>query len=188
MSRSALPAPAQLRAVLDYDPATGALRWKHKDASMFAVRANQSAEQSAKAWNGRYAGKPAFTATHCNGYLIGTTHGLRIFAHRVAWAIHYGEWPPQMVDHINGDRKDNRITNLRSVNSAENHRNVGRRSDNRSGIVGVRQEQSGRWAAEIRVNGRSRRLGTFETREEAAAARLAAAAAHNFHPNHGAAR
>ena len=72
------------------------------------------------------------------------------------------------VDHINGNGLDNRLSNLRLVNRAENQRNSKRRKDNTSGFKGVSHHgKSGRWQARIRVDGKQKSLGLFSTKEEA---------------------
>ena len=87
----------------------------------------------------------------------------------------YGFWPPQDVDHINGDRADNRISNLRLATRSENLRNKRKFPTNTSGYVGVYcYWQRGNWNARISVNGRNINLGYFATKEDAAQARAEA--------------
>src|SRR3546814_6128350 len=62
-----------------------------------------------KSFNNKHAGKPALVAPSRAGHLCGHVKGIPLLAHRVAWAIHYGEWPNGQIDHINGDPSDNRI-------------------------------------------------------------------------------
>lgn len=91
--------------------------------------------------------------------------------HRVAWFLHYGEWPKGYVDHINGDKSDNRISNLREATASENLCNRGRQRNNTSGHKGVSwHRQNRKWKATISVSGRNRYLGSFDTKEEAAQA------------------
>src|SRR3546814_1788886 len=77
-----------------------------------------------KSFNNKHAGKPALVAPSRAGHLCGHVKGIPLLAHRVAWAIHYGEWPNGQIDHINGDPSDNRIANLRDVSALENARNA----------------------------------------------------------------
>lgn len=81
----------------------------------------------------------------------------------------------KQIDHINGDKLDNRRENLRLATNAENQRNTKRRSDNTSGYKGVWQITNGRWRARLAVDGRDIHLGYFDTAEEAAAVRDVAA-------------
>lgn len=96
-------------------------------------------------------------------------------AHRLAWLHYYGTWPKAQIDHINRDRSDNRIVNLRDVSHQQNQQNASKRSDNKSGHPGIYWHKvSGRWAASIAHSKRQRHLGLFESLEEAVAARKAA--------------
>lgn len=111
------------------------------------------------------------------------THGYRVVrvggnehrAHRLAWYMSHGEWPPADIDHINGDRADNRLSNLRLATRQQNLRNARISSRSSSGAKGV--HPSGRyWAVALRVDGKKRHVGTFETKELAAEAYQLAAA------------
>lgn len=147
-----------LREILSYDAETGQLLWLPR---------------STPSWfNSRIAGKPALTSLNSSGYRQGLVFKKNALAHRVAWAIYYGEWPDGLIDHINGDRADNRIANLRVVTPAENVRNSAMPSTNRSGVVGVcYYKQTRRWMAYVG----KRRLGYFKRFEDAVAAREDAA-------------
>lgn len=169
-----LPSIDELRKLLTYDPDTGDLTWL--------------ARRDVKAsWNTRYAGRPALACVHEDGYRKGRIHRKLVRAHRVAWALHHGRWPNLDLDHINGDRSDNRISNLREVTRSENQRNMRLPSDNRSGVIGVYwNTQRQRWVAEIRdTRGKKQHLGAFADLDAAAAARRAAEQAAGYHENHG---
>ena len=163
-----------LQKLFDYDRETGEFVWKKRDASMF-IDSKISAETKAKRFNTRYAGESA-TINHSNGYKnVSVMEQKFIRAHRVAWAICYGAWPTDDVDHINGDRKDNRIVNLRLSTRSENLRNRKKFPRNKSGYVGVSfYKQRENWNARIGINGRYINLGYFNTKEEAAEARAEA--------------
>lgn len=176
------PTPETLRRLLDYSPETGKLHWKRRTPDLFADLLH-GADRKCIAWNARMAGREAFTALG-HGYRKGSIFNRRYAAHRVAWAIHYGRWPTGQIDHINGDRTDNRIKNLREVDNLTNGRNQRLPINNKSGVCGVLFDR-GAWVARIKVNGRSRHLGRFETIEQAAAARQEAECELGFHPNHG---
>lgn len=92
----------------------------------------------------------------------------RMLAHRVAWALHYGEWPAGELDHINFDRKDNRIANLRIASVADNQRNRAVQSNSTTGIKGVTGQKSGTYIAKISLNKRQIHLGSFKDSDEAA--------------------
>lgn len=169
-----LPPPAQLPALLLYDPETGDLVWRKRPIEMFANA------RSCGTWNGRYAGKLAFRRLDRKGYWVGTICWRSIQAHRVIWALVYGEWP-KCIDHINGVRSDNRLCNLRSVSYAENSKNRLLNKNSTTGVAGVKAAPKGRWAAHIRVNRRFHYLGAFDTIAEAAEARRAAEVKFGFY-------
>ena len=180
MTAKDLPTPATLRKLLSYDPNTGLLTWKRRSPEMF------KAENRSNAWNARHAGKEAFTATMAQGYKIGSVLGSVYYAHRVAYAVHYGKWPAQHIDHISGDAADNRITNLRDVSQSMNCRNTAMQSSNTSGVCGVSWHKgSGKWQAHVKLYGKQKYLGTFDNIDDAAAARKAAEAGHGFTERHG---
>ena len=90
---------------------------------------------------------------------------------RIAWFLHYGRLPINVVDHINGDPSDNRITNLRDIPQKLNMRNQNKRVDNTSGYKGVCfRKNVGKWDAQIVVDGKSKHLGRFLSAEEASEA------------------
>jgi hypothetical protein len=91
-------------------------------------------------------------------------------AHRLAWLIMTGEWPSSQIDHINGDKSDNRWRNLREATNSQNNANQGLRRSNRTGFKGVSFARNGKPYAQIRANGQTRYLGSFDTAEEASAA------------------
>lgn len=159
--------PDELRAILLYDAETGLLIWQER-------------QNSTCGWNRKYAGKTALNCINNEGYKTGTLNGRPAKAHRVAWAIFYGTWPVGQIDHVNGDRADNRIVNLRCVNPRQNSMNQKVRSDSVSGITGV-SRSGNKWMARI---GQSY-LGSFENVEAAIHARKMAEQKLGFHPNHG---
>ena len=184
MAVKPLPDQALLRQLLDYDPATGSLTWRVRSVEMFSDGA-LSRKSAAAIWNGKFAGKLAFTASHGSGYLHGRVGAEHYLAHRIIWKLSHG-LDPEIVDHINGKKADNRLVNLRSVSATLNARNMPRLRNNTSGHTGVhRCRATGRWRAELIVGDKHIRLGRFETLEAAAAARREAAIAHGFHENHG---
>jgi hypothetical protein len=95
-----------------------------------------------------------------------------IKAHRLIWAIYHGEWPVGAIDHINGNGLDNRIDNLRDVTTAINARNRARKTNSRTGFLGV-SEVGDKFLASGRAGGKTRHLGLFTTLDDALAARMA---------------
>jgi len=106
-------------------------------------------------------------------------------SHRLAWLYVHGEWPNGSIDHINGVRDDNRLSNLRVVDDIGNSRNKAIQRDNSSGITGVSFDvHGGRWVAYIH-DGKQIKLKTTKDFFEACCARKSAELAFGYHPNHG---
>jgi hypothetical protein len=159
----------EMRSQIEYQPKTGKLFWKNTTQNDIWGR----------------SGKEAFTDVH-RGYKSGSFKGKTFLAHRVAFAVYYGFWPNEEIDHINGTRDDNRIENLREVTRQENAKNRRRTSRNESGIVGVGwYPYTKKWRAHIKENGRQLSLGHFPCIGMAIAARRKAEKRLGFHPNHG---
>lgn len=170
MAKNPLPTPEQLRQLLRYEPETGKLFWKERTSEWFESSWNRTAEANCRAWNTANAGREAFT-TASRGYRQGSVLGISVRAHRVAWAIHHGSWPKN-IDHINGDRGDNRASNLRDVETRENNKNLKIPRNNTSGHMGVYWHSRAKiWSARVQVNGESIHLGCFDSREAAVSAR-----------------
>ena len=176
------PSPELLRKLMRYEPDTGKLFWIERTQENFP-----SAKPGAlRMWNLRMAGRPALNYSGHRGYLVGSFKPHTLTAHRVAWAIHYGEHPVGQVDHINGNRQDNRISNLRDVTNAENARNIALSKLNTSGVPGVYlHKQTNKWCAQIAAFGRTVSIGLFEEFGDAVIARKAAERVLSYHPNHG---
>lgn len=174
MADQILPSPEILRELLNYEPSTGKLYWKPRPVDMFRR------EMDFKTWNTRFANKEAFTAKRKDGYLKGTLLGSVYYAHRVAWAVHYGEWPEDLIDHINMNTSDNRIDNLRASSHSENMRNTRRLSSNTSGVKGVSWcKKHSCWVANIKLDQSQIHVGYFEELSDAISARRMAAEKHH---------
>lgn len=173
MAPKPLPNIERLRQLLRYDEKAGILYWREISPSVAMPNNRFTPESMAKFWNSRLAGKPAGhsdTKSRMGGLKIRLDRKT-YHAGRIIWALYYGEEPNGLVDHINGDRHDNRICNLRCVSSSQNARNrvcgvlssTGRRGVYRTG---------NRYRAAAKLKGSFVELGTFETADEAYAARL----------------
>jgi HNH endonuclease len=161
---------AKLIDALEYNENTGEFIWRKKIASKVVV--------------GKRAGnnKPI-----PNGYLTMRVFGKNYYQHRMAWFYVHGRWPKHEIDHINQDKTDNRISNLREVTRLENCRNSPLRPNNTSGYCGVVWDKSRQvWVARIIEGGREKFLGYFNNKEDAAEARKQAEQRLGFHENHGA--
>jgi hypothetical protein len=138
----------QLKAILRYDPETGVFTWAQ--------------DMGARAKSGAVAG-----ARDGCGYTGVKLFGRSYLAHRLAWLYVHGEWPKERIDHINGVRHDNRISNLRDVSPSVNSQNQKRaRIDNSTGYLGVSRHPKG-FSAIIGIDGKIKRLGVYAEPEKA---------------------
>ena len=145
--------PERLRSLLDYCPNSGLLTFRVSKGRKPA---------------GSVAGTKNFY-----GYIAVMLDGRLYRAHRLIWLHVHGEWPDQ-IDHINGVRDDNRLSNLRSVPLKVNNQNYRKpRIDSASGIQGITARGS-KWQAQLTVDGKNHWLGNFPTREMAHQAYLEA--------------
>jgi hypothetical protein len=166
MAAKPLPPIDFLRKLLRYEPETGKLFWLERRATSVA--------------EGDEAG------SFHNGYLRISINRKDYRAHRLAWAIYYGSEPSGEIDHINGNRSDNRIVNLRVVSRFENSQNHKLSRTNKTGVVGVSfDKRTNRYKAKIVFRGKSYDLGRFANFEDAVAIRKNAERKFGFHPNHG---
>jgi len=167
-----------------YDPSSGYVIWMERGPNTFSCAENERTRVSSR-WNKLRSGKRA-GHMNSNGYVVMCIEGKTIQGHRIAWALHYGEWPSDEIDHINGNKSDNRISNLRVVSPRENSQNRKRPKTNSSGSIGVHyHKRSMSWHARIMVDGKRHHLGSFNTSGEASEAYDRAAKKFNFHENHG---
>lgn len=160
-----------LRGLLHYDPESGVFTWLRRPERTKYDRA----------WNTRYAGRQAGTSSWRGGkqYRAIVIFNRRPYlSHRLAFLYMTGGWPSNDIDHRNGDSLNNRWGNLREATAAENNRNRKPRRHS-TDLKGVSRYRDGRFMAQIRVAGRPRFLGYFNTPEEAHASY--AAAAHEHH-------
>lgn len=148
-ARSALTAQ-RVKELLSYDPETGKLKW---------VSTGKGRRLD------RVAGSP-----DRHGYLQTRIDGQIYFNHRLIWLHVYGEWPRNVIDHINGNPSDNRIENLRDVSRKVNQENQRKAasSNKTTGLLGASlHKATGKFVASIQVDGDKRYLGLHETPEQA---------------------
>lgn len=176
-----------LKLIVKYNPETGVFNWLHRSAkthSLFMrINSAHSLEHSTNLWNSRNATKIIGSKSH--GYMEVRIAEKLYKLHSLAWLYMHGEYPEQ-IDHINGIRSDNRISNLRPCKQDKNCKNSARRSDNTSGFTGVYFFKSlNKWAAKIVSEGRQIHVGCFDTPAQANAARIERLKEFGFHENHG---
>jgi hypothetical protein len=177
-----------LNDLLRYEPETGKLFWKRRPITMFAFDSERhsgkriySAQRACNIWNTRYADKEALTTLNNWGCLHGSIHKQSMLAHRVIWELVTGKPPREEIDHINGNKIDNRLVNLREATPSLNSSNRGIAINNKSGEIGIFWNAiRERWRAQITQNGKQQFLGEFKTKEEAIRARKAAEIALKF--------
>ncbi len=161
--------PEQLRSLLIYDRQTGTLLWRERPASLFAHTDRRSSTQNAAWWNGRFAGQRACKPDAHKGYLRVGIFKQEYPAHRVIWAMETGAWPVATIDHVDGNKANNRLENLREATSSENNRNRANFGKSRFRGVSWRSRQS-TWIAAIKTDGKTTFLGSFANEEDAARA------------------
>lgn len=137
-----------LASLFAYDPETGALSYRSPPSNFL---------------------QPGAKAGSVNrlGWCVVMVQRKALKVHRVAWALHCGIWPTQPIDHINGNRADNRIANLRLATPKLNAQNKRRATKaNKCGVLGACMEGK-TFRARIKVDGRNLTIGRFNTAEEA---------------------
>lgn len=145
-----------LKSILDYNSVTGVFTWRQRPIDHF------NSNHGHAVWNSRYPGTIAGTVT-VFGYWQIRINGKSYRAHRLAWFYIHGEWPKDQIDHIDGNKLNNRIDNLRKANNSENNRNVGLKKSNKSGYKGVSwNNREEKWQVFIKLKGKNKNLGYFK--------------------------
>ena len=145
-----LPTVEQLERFIKYDPETGIF-------TRVAFKQNRMKN---------LINKPTGSKSS-NGYINIVVNNVRYSAHKLAWYMYYGHYPNFYLDHCDGDKSNNAISNIRPSTPSENQKNRGKNRNNSSGSNGVSRQPSGRWRVRVRVNGKLLSLGTYNTYSEA---------------------
>ena len=142
--------------LLSYSPTTGSLSWKISRSS----RSKKDGE--------------AGTVSSSGYKIIGVSINKKQYllkAHRIAWFIYHKEMPPSIIDHINGDKLNNEISNIRSCTQQQNQMNRPKLQNNTSGYKGVSwASDRKKWRAHIRYNNKLIHIGQFDCPKEASKA------------------
>lgn len=156
-----------LKSILDYDQDTGIFKWKTTRGSI-------------------KCGSIAGSDKNNTGYNHIQIDKKMYKAHRLAWLYVYGSFPDDQIDHIDGNRINNAILNLRNVDYKENFKNKRIYKSNISGCSGVCFDKlKNKWAAIIKIDGKQKHLGYFVSLDEAIKVRTDASALYGYHENHG---
>lgn len=170
----------RLRESVTYRPEAGTFEWLNRPEGHFKDR------HAAAKWNSKYAGKQAFTSKCPRGYYRGMLDQKMLYAHRAALALTMGAWPAGEVDHIDRNKSNNTLANLRVVTHTENRLNtadcqakalrlkLNPKPKPKSKITGVRRASRGTWSVRIKRRGVERHIGTFSCFGAAVAARVGA--------------
>lgn len=149
----------RLLELLSYDPETGIFVWLKTNTNIVP------------------AGTTASIGLNADGYRFLKIDKKSYSQGRLAWFYVHGKWPIGVIDHMNGVRSDNRLSNLRDVSISYNTHNSKKvHRNNKLGILGVNKRPTGRYQASITVGKKKKFLGTFETAHEAGEAYLKAKA------------
>lgn len=181
---SPLPSLDVLNMLLEYEESTGKLFWKDRAPSSFSQKGKFSPEGMRAHWQSRFAGNVA--GHFHSGYLRLMINGVHYMCHRLVWKIKTGEEPVQ-IDHIDGNRSNNRFSNLRDVSHQVNAKNRRLYENNKTGVPGVSyHERDGTWQVRIGVGeGNELHLGNYSEKREAISVRIAAQTILDYHANHG---
>lgn len=156
----------RVKHLLRYSPETGELRWNvNRRGSAVADSVAGTVDQT--------------------GYLRVKIDGKRYKAHRIAWLIQFGQYPSEVIDHINGVPTDNRLSNLRDVSAKLNSQNLKRAKKNkmRTDVLGPTfQTARGKWLVKVKVDGKAHYIGRYDNLEEATEAYKSAK--RQYHPGY----
>ena len=157
----------KLELILDYNADTGEFKWT--------------------SFNSRNTNKGKIAGTKLsNKYIRIFIYGKLYQAHRLAWYMYYGKEPEHGLDHIDGDKHNNAIGNLRDVPQSSNAKNSSLSKSNSSGFTGVTfMRKSKKWRSRIMVDGADIHLGFYDDKQKAISARVRATREYGFHENHG---
>ena len=167
MKITAYPPKESIRKYFEY--ADGVLIWRERTKEMFSAGKYQS--RCCNMWNLKYTGKSA-GADNGTGYLVARVDGITRLVSRLVYIYFNGDIGDFEIDHINRNKQDNRIENLRAVDRSLNLRNTGVKKNNTSGVKGVVfHKRDKKWYATIGIDSKKKHIGSFNTIKQASEAR-----------------
>lgn len=174
-----------LNLIFEYK--NGRLIWKERGADSLIGEITPKRLGRLKSLNKKLIGEFADKVIDKDGYRKVKLNNRQYKAHRIVYMMHFNALPMDLeIDHVNGDRSDNRIENLRVVSHMKNMQNKSLQSNNKSGFHGIRFHRcSGKYCASIKVAGKAIHLGLFASKDDALNARKLAEIKYGFHGNHG---
>jgi hypothetical protein len=183
MAYRIIPDRETLTRLLRYEPETGLLFWRERPVEMF-IGGKYPAKRRASSWNSRCAGKQIYCINKA-GYIVIRLSSEIHLIHRVIWKFIY-DIEPIIIDHIDGNRTNNRLNNLRSIDIIESNHNLGLQERNTSDYTGIHwDEHRKKWKVEIGYKNKNIYIGRFTNKQDAIAARKQAETEYGYHPNHG---
>jgi hypothetical protein len=173
MYKKNLPSLDVLNKLFQYERETGKLYWKIRTPDMFENR-KRNPDWLCKIWNSNFAGKEA-NNPHDFGYVYVSFNGKKYFAHKIIMYFEHGIDTEDEIDHINGNKSDNRLCNLRFATKSQNSMNTSNRKNNKSGVKGVHFNTHHKiWDCRIMVNKKVIHLGYYKNFNDAVQARKSA--------------
>lgn len=169
-----------LKQCVSYDPKSGVFTWLKRPLSHF------KSERSCNSWNSNHAGKVVRGSKNSTGYTQVSISKKLYCAHVLAWIYIHGSTGGLQIDHVDGDKDNIAISNLRAVTEKENHKNLPKYKTNNSGCVGVNfHKRNNKYRAYISLDGKQISLGYYKDFFHACCARKSAERKYEFHENHG---
>lgn len=154
------------KSIFRYDPENGKLFWKERSPNMFLEK-KKSPEHCCAIWNANNANKE-ITYKNNYGYIVARINRKSYLASRIIWLLNYGENPKFEIDHIDMNKENNKIDNLRPSSRSQNGCNRGLQKNNISGYKGVGFcRVKNKWRSRIMINKKEKFIGYFDTPKEA---------------------
>lgn len=166
-----------VNSLMEYNEVTGKAFWKVRGCGLF------NSSRIWACWNSRYAEKEIGCVDKDTGYIKFAIGNKTYYLHQIIWILRFGH-KPKFIDHIDHNKTNNRLVNLREVERVGNATNMPKRQDNTSGRVGVWRQRK-KWVGEICIGGITTKSIPFLSYAEACEWRSMMERSLSFHENHG---